>query len=222
MSIQQTKKVAWHVTDYECTENQAVIVFDETEQGAKQLAKEKLGEYEDDELEVTRMEKYDLFAGQGYVEPIILLFDGWWFECSGEVCGKEISLKTKTPQDLQRVITEGSNIWCCERCKQDLPLVKRLDNDSSKPCINFGSMSDLQFFIKLLDCSESLYNEYTQLKAANEGIPRYSEPNLEAALKHAKVRIKKMKTKDALVDEQWKLIKILFDKYEADVGVSFK
>ncbi|RDH41174.1 hypothetical protein [Zooshikella ganghwensis] len=42
VTAQENKKVAWRVTDIDFTENQAVIVFDETEKGAKQLAKEQL------------------------------------------------------------------------------------------------------------------------------------------------------------------------------------
>lgn len=91
-------KIAYHAHINGCAE----IVFAYSESDALALAKIEFGEG----AEVFRDERYDGFAGKGWVAPRALLADGWTLTC--EFCQAEITSEAaKAWQNLA---------YCGERC----------------------------------------------------------------------------------------------------------
>lgn len=106
---------AWRV-DSECGEK-SCIVFHNHGLAARRIGGNQLDR---DFYEVTcqREAKFDKYAANGYVPPLVLLEDGWWFEC--KKCFKQVSF-----DDLYNVkkedVTEAGrqSVYCSSKCRED-------------------------------------------------------------------------------------------------------
>lgn len=112
------KRVAWQVRD-DC-EGHAVIVFHHHGMAARREGANELGS-EFEYVECSRAKQYDEYADKGYVPPLVLINDGWWFECChcGRRCEEEgYDYDTDEPIPVEDMIEAGrQSVYCNQSCK---------------------------------------------------------------------------------------------------------
>lgn len=73
-------------------------------------------EWEGDYISVRtrRQPQYDKYAEQGYVPKVVLIADGWWFECCGYKEDGRICCRQLTEEDNPMIIDE--RVYCGQDC----------------------------------------------------------------------------------------------------------
>jgi hypothetical protein len=99
---------AWIVDDHH--EENSVVVFHSHGLAARRLgANEFDGDF--DAVKCRRAKEFDEYAAQGFVPPLVLLKNGWWFTCSG--CFERVS------EEDSCVIEAGPNtVFCSKECQE--------------------------------------------------------------------------------------------------------
>jgi hypothetical protein len=111
--------LAYEVSD---GDEQMVIIFASTNAAARRLGAKEMDIDFDEVDSCRRRSQYDQYS-PGPVPPLVLIDNGWWFECHG--CGRKICADPWDEENETDVGPEnavqapGSGLYCSEVCKAD-------------------------------------------------------------------------------------------------------
>ena len=120
---------------YDGYENTAII-FAKNSAEARRFA---ANEFDCDFAEVEscrRVKQYDQYA-PGPVPPLVLIENGWWFECCG--CGVKVELDGEE----QEPVEYKSNVFCTEICHQEYNI-----SNAKKALLEAQGIKDLSDYLR--------------------------------------------------------------------------